>query len=66
MNPKHVQSIHHANINVNLIEENATHINGWDQWWNNDKCLCGCKKRHICEKIMFRILLHVIMRVENI
>ena len=21
-----------------------------DQWWNNDKCLCECKKRHICEK----------------
>ena len=21
-----------------------------DQWWNNDKCLCECKKRHLCEK----------------
>ena len=21
-----------------------------DQWWNNDKCLCECKKRHVCEK----------------
>ena len=21
-----------------------------DQWWNNNKCLCECKKRHICEK----------------
>ena len=20
-----------------------------DQWWNNDKCLCECKK-HVCEK----------------
>ena len=20
------------------------------QWWNNDKCLCECKKRHVCEK----------------
>ena len=18
-----------------------------DQWWNNDKCLCDCKKRHV-------------------
>ena len=21
-----------------------------DQWWNNDKCRCECKKHHICEK----------------
>ena len=21
-----------------------------DQWWNNDKCRCDCKKRHVCEK----------------
>ena len=21
-----------------------------DQWWNNSKCWCECKKRHICEK----------------
>ena len=21
-----------------------------DQWWNNDKCSCECKKRHVCEK----------------
>ena len=20
-----------------------------NQWWNNDKCRCGCKKRNICE-----------------
>ena len=20
-----------------------------DQWWNNDKCWCECKKRHVCE-----------------
>ena len=20
------------------------------QWWNNNKCLCECKKRHVCEK----------------
>ena len=19
------------------------------QWWNNDKCICDCKKRHVCE-----------------
>ena len=21
-----------------------------DQWWNNDKCQCESKKRHVCEK----------------
>ena len=21
-----------------------------DQWWNNDKCRCECKKHHTCEK----------------
>ena len=21
-----------------------------DQWWNNDKCRCECKKCHVCEK----------------
>ena len=20
-----------------------------DQWWNNDKCWCKCKKPHVCE-----------------
>ena len=24
-----------------------------DQWWNNDKCWCKCKKDHICEKDYF-------------
>ena len=21
-----------------------------NQWWNNDKCQCECKKHYICEK----------------
>ena len=21
-----------------------------DQWWNNDKCQCECKNRHVYEK----------------
>ena len=21
-----------------------------DQWWNNDKCQCECKKFQVCEK----------------
>ena len=37
-----------------------------DQWWNNDKCRCECKKRHLCEKDCFGILLHVIVKMENI
>ena len=24
-----------------------------DQWWNNDKCRCECKKCHVCEKKKF-------------
>ena len=24
-----------------------------DQWWNNDKCQCECKKRRVCEKYMW-------------
>ena len=31
-----------------------------DQWWNNNKCLCECKKNIMYFKeIMFGILLHV-------
>ena len=36
------------------------------QWWNNDKCWCECKKHHIVKRIMFRILLHVIVKIENV
>ena len=35
-----------------------------DQWWNNDKCLFECKKRHLCEK--YGILLHVVVKIEKI
>ena len=24
-----------------------------DQWWKNDKCLCECKKCHVCEKRLY-------------
>ena len=34
------------NININLIEKKCNS----DQWWNNNKWQCECKKRHICEK----------------
>ena len=47
MNRKHEQSIIHANVNVDLMGK----INS-NQWWNNYKCQCECKK-HICEKDYF-------------
>ena len=37
-----------------------------DQCWNNNKYRCECIKRHLCEKITFGILLHVIVKMENI
>ena len=37
-----------------------------DQWWNNDKCRCECKKVIYVKKIMFGILLHVIVKMEKI
>ena len=37
-----------------------------DQWWNNDKCRCECKKLHVFEKIIFRILLNAIVKMGNI
>ena len=24
-----------------------------DQWWNNNKCQCECKKHHVCEKKLY-------------
>ena len=37
-----------------------------DQWWNNDKFRCECKNIMYVKKIMFGILLHVIVKMENI
>ena len=37
-----------------------------DQWWNNDKCWYDCKKIMYMKKIMFGILLHVAVKMENI
>ena len=44
-----------------------------NQWANNGKCWCECKKIHICKvimimyvMIMFGILLHVIVKMKNI
>ena len=40
MKQKHKQTIYHANVNIDLMEENLIQ----NQWCNNDKCLCECKK----------------------
>ena len=43
--------------------------NDLDHWWNNDKCQCECKKCHVCKKkiiLLHGILLHVVMKMENI
>ena len=37
-----------------------------NQWWNNDKCRCECKKHHIREKDLFGILVQVVAKMENI
>ena len=57
------QSIDHTNVNADLMEKNNT-----DQWWNNDKAWCECKKRDVCEKdnIWKDNILYVIVKMENI
>ena len=37
-----------------------------DQWGNNDKCWCECKNIMYVKEIIFRILLHVAVKMENI
>ena len=37
-----------------------------NQWWNNDECRFECTKHHICVNDFLGILLHVIMKMENI
>ena len=37
-----------------------------DQWCNNNKCRCECKKFMYVKKIMFGIQLNVLVKVEDI
>ena len=37
-----------------------------DQWLNNDKCRCECETVTYVEKIIFGILLHVVVKMEDI
>ena len=35
-----------------------------DQWWNNNKCWCECKKVVYVKKIIFGIILHVVAMLQ--
>ena len=58
---KHLQSIHHVNVNLNLMEENVIQING-GMLINVDVN----EKNVMYVKFIFGIPLHVIVKMENI
>ena len=62
MNRKHEQSIYHANVNVNLMEENVIQINGGITTNVNVSVI----KNIYVKKNMFVFLVHAIMKMENI
>ena len=62
---KIVTKIYHANVNVNLMEENQIQSNS-NQKWHNDKCRCECKNIVYVKKIIFGFLLHVVVKMVNI
>ena len=62
MNQKFKQKIYHANVNVDLIEENVIQINGGITK-NVD---VSVKNVMYVKKIIFGILLHVALKMENI
>ena len=38
-----------------------------NQKWNNNKCWCECKKKILyVKKALFRIVVHLIVKMENI
>ena len=37
-----------------------------NQYWNNNKCRCECKKIMYVKKIMFGILVNVFVKMNNI
>ena len=59
---KHISCISHANVNVDLIEENVIQINGGIMININ----VSANNVIYVEKIIFGILLHVVMKMENI
>ena len=62
MNQKHEQSIYHTNVNVDLMEENVIQTNGGISINAN----VSVKNVMYVKKIIFQILLHVVVKVENI
>ena len=36
-----------------------------DQWWNNDKCRCECKKHHVCGKKNYFLNPVIIVKMGN-
>ena len=62
MNQKHSQSIRNQNVNVNLMEEYLIQINGGIMV-NVD---VNVKNVINVKKIIFGILLHVVLKMENI
>ena len=62
MNRKHLQSIYHANVNVNLMEENVIQIKGGIMI-NVD---ASVKSIIYVKKFIFGILLHVVAKMVNI
>ena len=62
MNQKHKQSIYHANVNVNLMEEIVIQINSGIMINVN----VSVKNVMYVKKITFGILLHIIVKMESI
>ena len=62
MNQKNEQSIYHTNVNVDLMEENVIQTNGGISINAN----VSVKNVMYVKKIIFQILLHVVVKVENI
>ena len=61
MNWKHYQSIYRVNVHVNLMEENVIQINN-GVTINVD---VNVENVTYVEKIIFGILLHVVVQIEN-
>ena len=62
MNQKHKQNVYHENVNVNLMEENVIQINGGIMI----KMDARIKNVMYMKKTIFGILLHVVVKMENI
>ena len=62
MNAKQQQNIFHVSVNVNLMEQNRSQVNGGTALIVN----VSVKKFMYVKKIMFGILLHAIVKMEYI